>query len=159
MRDTLTPLEAGLGHLAAMLAKNPPAPIDRGQSGLIPRRIWFVPGAVEYVFWEEPKPEILCWFGEPILVASSHAGLSSHATVEGTSNLRDHKAEWSQRLTQGLRDVQAALADASTRCDSSQFELLLGGAAGTFFVYDWWRTAAAAFRGRRMQLDHSDKLR
>ena len=34
----------------------------------------FVPLAIEYTFWNEPRPEILVSFGEPIIPGNEDAG-------------------------------------------------------------------------------------
>jgi 1-acyl-sn-glycerol-3-phosphate acyltransferase len=145
VRDREANFNPGLAHLAAALSRSS----QRGDE-LAGRRVWFVPGAVEYVYWEEPQPELLCWIGEPLLVAGP-AGAESLVTCQS-------KAEWNQLLQERLRNAQAALAEASIRRDSKSFDVLLGGASGTFFLYDWWRKGMSVLRGQRMNVEHSDKL-
>lgn len=160
VRDVASPLSPGLGHLAALLARSKAESTDESSTAGVELksstpRVWFVPGAVEYVFWEEPRPEILCWFGEPVLVspdAIRGSGSEPHSR-------RDDKLAWDKLLFERLRSAQAALAAASTSRDSSRFELLLGGSGGTFFIYDWWRKFSATVRGKSLRVEHSDKLR
>lgn len=98
-----------------------------------------LPLAVEYPFWDESTPEALARFGPPI-DAADHAGLDVR--------------RWTALLEDGLADTMDALAaDALTR-DPARFVTLLGGRVGVGGVYDLWRRAAAALRGRRFHAGH-----
>lgn len=128
----------GLSHLATKLSGS----AEEKNS----HRVWFVALAIEYVFWEESKPELLAWFAPPI-----------QATAESVHGA-DMKQAWNDQLQLRLREAQAELKAASIARDSSQFEILLGGKAGSFFIYDWWRKSTGWMSGRKVDLSHSDKL-
>lgn len=100
--------------------------------------VWVVPLALEYPFWGERTPEALSCFGPPI-------GLGS-----GTPS------EWTEQIARGLESAQDALARASTARDPSAFEVLIAGRAGVGGVYDLWRRARAAFRGRAFRAEHDE---
>lgn len=134
VRDGSAPLQPGLGHLAARL-----------QSALFAERVWFIPAAVEYVFWEERLPELLIRIGEPVDVKRGGG-------PQG-------KAEWQELLTQRLRDTQRSLAEAVISRDAERFEPLLSGSGGTFAVYDAWRAIVRRLTGERVDSDHGNKLR
>ncbi len=151
-RDSSAPLAGGLAHLASKLATT--AEHARQNNHPSPRRTWFVPGGVEYVFWEERKPELLCWFGKPVCVVEPHGQPRNPELPDA----RD-KVGWNQLLTDRLRSAQAELASASIARNSQAFEILIGGKSGSFFVYDWWRTARARLRGSAFDNDHGDKLK
>ncbi len=132
VRDNTAQLMPGLAHLASRLAKHGP------------QRIWFVPGAVEYTFWEERKPELLIWFGKPLFVASI-----PQAT----------KSAWADELTGRLRDAQGQLAQASIARNAEAFEVLSGGRTGSFFIYDLWRKMTGWACGRPVEVEHSGKFK
>lgn len=113
--------EPGLGHLAATLKTG-----------------WLLPVALEYVFWHERQPELLCAFGEPLNVAEESR----------------RKQVWTARLQQALHGTQRQLKRASLERDYQAFDLLLGGHAGVGGVYDWWRRLSALGKGRKPQLQH-----
>ncbi|GAB5406196.1 MAG: lysophospholipid acyltransferase family protein [Aureliella sp.] len=136
-REKDVPFMPGLGHLASRIAQS--------TSEAAPR-VWFIGLAIEYVFWEESKPELLAWFAPPIL--------ASPGEVEGD----DPKQAWDDRLRHSLRTAQADLQTASIGRDSEAFEILLGGSTGSFVVYDLWRKASGLVTGRKVDLSHSDKL-
>ncbi|QDV23915.1 lysophospholipid acyltransferase family protein [Aureliella helgolandensis] len=149
-RDTEAELMPGLAHLAVKMVKRSRVSA-MGQAGDAKlNRVWILAGAVEYTFWEERQAELLVWFSEPICS-------DWHVASQEMEDPLD-KREWQQRLTSSLRTAQGKLAQASTARDSSQFEILLGSQAGTFFVYDWWRKGRAWLRGQPLDLEHSDKL-
>ncbi len=92
-RESSAPLAAGLSHLATRLAtQNSQVDTDKA-----PRQLFFIPCAVEYAFWEERKPEALCWFGRPVCVAVRDQA-SDLATEQ-----RGDKAAWNRLLTDRLR--------------------------------------------------------
>lgn len=139
VRDKSTELMPGLGHLAASVQKS--------QRGANSPRVWFVPLAVEYAFWEEKQPELLTSFGEGVCIDPRSKGEP------------EDKIVWQNRLTANLRRAQEELATASIARDSNYFEVLLSNSGGTFFIYDWYRRAAAKIRGKELDVQHSDKLR
>jgi 1-acyl-sn-glycerol-3-phosphate acyltransferase len=145
VRDTSAEFTMGLSHLAFEATRRPSlatasAGSTQDQSS---RRIWFVSAAVEYTFWEERLPELLVWFGRP---------LSTDDTAGMTKN------EVHLELMRRMRAAQQELASASIKRDSSQFEILLGGTSGTFVVYDIWRRLKASLTGKKIRVDHSQKL-
>ena len=135
-RDHTAEFMPGISHLAHSLQR---------RSLNTTTRTWFVPIAIEYTFWEERLPEILVWFGKPLLAAQSESPVS--------------KAEWAQRLTASLRDSQQQLAQAAIARDESVFEVMLSGAAGTSRIYDPWRRFWARITGKQLDLQHGQKLR
>lgn len=186
-RETEAELSSGLAHLAMSFATatadasianpdtaNPDTanPTDVAKANRSPHRVWFVPGAVEYAFWEEPKPEILCWFGRPFLITPGSLPTDfmtcdddlpspDIAEAEGTQPAGGRtadKAAWNRLLHSRLCEAQQQLSIASIVRDSRPFEIVLGGSRGTFFIYDWWRKGLAALRGQRLDLNHGDKL-
>lgn len=156
-RHTTAEFMPGLSHLAAKLAR------ERAEaaSDQLPR-VWFIPLAIEYVFWEESKPELLTWLGTPIDVANCPASFEKKASNERNMSLGPEavsdKQRWNAILFQSLRNAQQELAQASIARDSTQFEILLGGKSGSFFIYDWWRRASGWITGRKVDVSHSDKL-
>ncbi|MEZ6138033.1 MAG: lysophospholipid acyltransferase family protein [Pirellulaceae bacterium] len=138
-RDENVRIAPGLAHLAhkiSVAAESSPASHSH--------RTWFIPLAAEYTYWEERKPEALCWFGAPECC---------------TLQVARSKAEWQTLLEDRLRRAQAELAVASVARDSSQFDVLLSSHSGTFFVYDMWRSLVSKLRGQRLRTtDHSDKF-
>lgn len=137
-RETGVPFMPGLSHLAARIA----GAAEKQEKP----RVWFVALAIEYVFWEESKPELLAWFAPPV-----------QASVDSVAG-SDVKQAWNEQLQSRLRSAQAGLKAASISRDSSQFEILLGGEAGSFFIYDLWRRSTGWISGRKVDLSHSDKL-
>jgi 1-acyl-sn-glycerol-3-phosphate acyltransferase len=96
----------------------------------------FVPAALDYVFWNESRPEALLRFGPPVQVAG--LGLAAAQAA----------------LTAALTDTLDALAeDAATR-DAGRFVTLLHGAGGTSAIYDTWRRARALRQGRGFDPRH-----
>ncbi len=132
VRDQQAELMPGLSHLAAKMSR-------QNQ-----QRVWFVSGAVEYTFWEERKPELLVWFGKPVCTEAMRT---------------NSKHQWAEVLTSRLRDAQQQLATASIARDSQMFEVLSSGKAGSFFVYDIWRSMKNSLAGRAVCVEHGDKLR
>lgn len=145
VRDTEAPLSSGLSHLASRLA------VRASQAAEPPRKVWFIPGAVEYTFWEERKPELLCQFGTPVCVTDTELLNGKFAPSD--------KAAWNQLLTARLRTAQKQLATAAIERDSSYFRVVVGGKSGTFFLYDWYRRSKSLLRGKSIDIDHSQKLR
>lgn len=147
VRDTSTSLMPGLAHLGWKFSRSRQAvrsaSADASSPPATSRRVWFIPAAVEYTFWEERQPELLFWFGQPISAADMHGA---------------GKTQWDQMLTERLRSAQGDLANAVIARDASQFEILVGGRSGSFAVYDWWRKAVGLLRGQRVQVEHGQKL-
>lgn len=145
-RDTSGELMPGLAHLAAQLSRQ----VETVDSH---PRVWFVPAAVEYAFWEERQPELLVWFGKPIAIGAQREPRASQP--DGGQE----KSQWQTLLTTRLRQAQVELAQASIARLSTQFRVVLGGRSGSFIVYDVWRKITGALVGKKVSLDHGNKLR
>lgn len=96
-----------------------------------------LPVAVEYVFWNESRPEILIRFGTP-LTADALTGVPA----------------WTARLEQALTETMDQLAAASARRDPAPFDSLLHGGAGVGGIYDAWRRLRAWAGLRRFDPSH-----
>ncbi len=97
----------------------------------------FLPLALEYCFWNESKPEALLQFGPPVRVA---AGAGAEA--------------WQMALEAGLTAAMDRLAAHSAARDPHAFIRVFSGTAGVGGVYDVWRRARAALRGRAFHARH-----
>ena len=103
-----------------------------------------VPMVMEYVFWEERLPECLVRFGSPMVIADRR-----HLT----------KPQWTELLTQRLRDNQSRLAQDSISRDGSRFSPILRGGAGAGGVYDSFRRMGAWVTGQKFRPAHGEKLK
>lgn len=97
-----------------------------------------LPLALEYPFWNEKCPEVLCRFGTP-----------EPARALGTSADEIHEA-----LQGRLTDVMDALAGDVQGRDADRFDMVLGGATGVGGVYDVWRRGRAWASGRAFRPAH-----
>ena len=122
VRERPLRLQSGLGPLAAR------------ESNAI-----FIPLAIEYSFWTEPRPEILVAFGEPLV-----------PSVDGLRSA----AEWTGIFTDALESTQDELATRSCRRDSAEWRTLNRGKSGVHAVYDAWRWLRAQGRGERFTPEH-----
>ena len=95
----------------------------------------FVPLAIEYVFWDERRPNMLLRFGEPVAAEAVRTG--------GQAVLADALAA----------TMDALAADAAAR-DPARFTTLLAGRTKINPFYDGWRRAKALLRGRRFDPAH-----
>ncbi|MBL9126967.1 MAG: lysophospholipid acyltransferase family protein [Verrucomicrobiales bacterium] len=125
----------GLGHLASRLGKGANPAADR------PRRFHFVPLAIEYTFWHEPRPEILLRFGEPLEV---HAATSHH----------DEPEVWTARLEARLEAAMDGLAEEARLRQPDAFLPLLRGRTGVGGIYDLWRRAKSLWRRQPFDPKH-----
>jgi 1-acyl-sn-glycerol-3-phosphate acyltransferase len=125
VRERPLRLQGGLGSLAAL------------ESGAA-----FVPLAIEYAFWTEPRQEILVSFGEPIVPAA------------GPSRTAD---EWTQTFTAALEATQDELAARSCRRDLAEWSALNRGRAGFDGVYDAWLRLRARLSRRRFVSQHHEE--
>lgn len=147
--EFLQQAEAVLGRPSAMLYLTPqgrfadvrdrPARFQGGIGSLAARveGAGFLPLAVEYVFWEESKPEILLRFGE---IRRFPAG------VDRTGAARV--------LESALEAEQDRLAKASMERSAEPFRTVLRGRSGVGGVYDLWRSLRARMSGRTPELGH-----
>jgi 1-acyl-sn-glycerol-3-phosphate acyltransferase len=123
VRPTL--LRPGVGHIARRL--------DRGLILTL---------ALEYVFWEERLPEVLCRFGEPIWIGRDQ---------------RLRTSEWVERIQASLTSAQDALRDAALSRDPTKFETLLLGEVAIGGFYDHGRRLRAWLRGERFRPEHGSE--
>ncbi len=126
-RERPLKFQAGLGHLAARKSA-----------------LKFIPLALDFSFWEERSPEILCRFGTTIRADDS--------------TLHDFtRVSWTALLEKKLAETQDALALESQRRDLSGFQILFRGSRGVNWFYDRWRRCQAAMRGEKLKLEHGAK--
>ncbi len=130
-RDRPIALMPGLAHVARRLANQ----AGTGVRGLI------LPLAIEYPFWDEPRPEVLLRFGE-VIEAAEHRGTNV--------------AGWHALLEARLTDVCDRLREDAVSRDAQRFEAVLRGRAGVSAVYDLYRRVAAWRRGHRFQPGHTE---
>lgn len=153
VRDESAELMPGLTHLAWKFSKEkfsekikagkPQARSNAYDPQTVNSRVWFLPVAVEYPFWEERQPEMLVWFGQPI-AAANFVGQS--------------KTGIALDLTARLRAAQHQLAQVSIARDSSRFEVMASGRGGTFFIYDWWQSLTGTRGSRQDATNHGQKF-
>ena len=98
-----------------------------------------VPLAVEYTFWDERLPEILCSVGEPLRF---------------TSENREPTEARNARLQTAMQENQDELAARALKRDATLFDGVFDGSAGVSATYDLWRRLKAAVSGRPYVADH-----
>lgn len=101
---------------------------------------WFVPVAVEYTFWKEPKPEILVAFGEP---------------VSPRNEMDRPSGEWTRFFADRLSGTQDALAQGSRARNPADWLVVSRGRGGVTWIYDTWRRLWARLRGGKFHREHS----
>jgi len=116
-------LRPGIAHLAASL----------------PEAV-LLPVAIEYVFWNESRPELLLRLGPPL---------------EGDGSLRP--AQWAKQLEAALTNTMDRLAEDAQARDPARFSRLLLGTAGIGGPYDQWRAWSARLQGRRFVASHEEE--
>jgi 1-acyl-sn-glycerol-3-phosphate acyltransferase len=99
----------------------------------------FMPAALDYVFWNESRPEALLRFGPPVAVA--HLPVAAAAAA----------------LTRALTEALDALAEDGATRDATRFVTLLHGAGGGSAIYDTWRRARALRQGRGFDPRHEPR--
>jgi 1-acyl-sn-glycerol-3-phosphate acyltransferase len=112
----------GIGFLAASLPQ-----------------VYFLPVALEYVFWTEPQPEALLCFGEAV----SPQSLMARAP-----------AAWADYLSKLLEQVQEKLADRSRQRQPKDWMTLEKGMEGINPAYDAWRWLRAKLHRRQFVRGH-----
>lgn len=122
VRERPLRLEHGLGELATRL-----------------ENVLFLPVAIEYAFWTEPRPEILVSFGEPT-IPRNDSPRSAH--------------EWTEFFSNALEELQDELAPRSCRRDPNEWLLLDKGTSGVSAIYDTWRRLRARASGKKFVPDH-----
>lgn len=121
VRERPLRIEDGLGALAA---REPHAT--------------FVPLALEYAFWTEPRPEILVAFGGPVQACDPQT-----------------PAGWTRAFTEALEAAQDELAACSCRRDPADWLTINRGRTGIGAIYDAWRWVCAKLRGETFAAGHS----
>ena len=96
----------------------------------------FLPMALDYVFWNESRPEALLRFGAPVHVDGLGVAAAQTALEAALTAAMDGLAE-----------------DAATR-DAARFATLLNGTAGTGFIYDTWQRLRALARSQNFSARH-----
>jgi len=120
-RDHSQPLMPGLAHLAANT-----------------QNVTFIPLAIEYPFWEEPRPMIAVRFG-PRQVFEENIS----------------KRECSEQLEKALRQTQHDLAASVMLRKSDSFEYLIAPRAARTSWYDTVRAWVAWYHGQPFDPRHS----
>lgn len=123
VRERPVRLQRGIAHLAAR----------------VPETV-FLPLAMEIVFWEESKPELLLCAGAAV---SHEPGNSRPETLA--------------RLERSLEKAMDQLATASMARRSEAFDNLLTGTAGIGGFYDAWRSLKSFALGKTINLHHSNR--
>lgn len=126
VRERPLRLQAGLGALAARAGE-----------------VTFLPLAIEYTFWSEPRPELLVAFGEPIVTAAEP---------------RRTAAEWNAHFSDALEKTQDELAMRSCRRDPAEWLELEHGASGVQPFYDAWRWFRARMQGAHFTPQHGSEV-
>jgi len=129
VRERPLGFQRGIAHLAAR----------------VPEAV-FLPLAMECVFWEESRPELLLHVGAPWRCSPASGSAVRDASRSREQILRE--------LEQGLAEAMDRLADASMGRRREAFTVLYSGRAGVGGVYDAWRWARAKLVGRDPQLHH-----
>jgi len=117
----VVPFQSGLSHL-----------VDRSFVGSV------LPMALEYVFWNERRPELLARFGPAI----------------DCRGLPEERAERTAFLEQRLAEQQTELTRQALERSGAGFERLLAGASGIGGVYDAWRRLTCWLRGGNFDARH-----
>lgn len=107
VRERPVQLRHGIGSLAALM-----------------ENVAFVPLGIEYMFWKEPRPEILVSFGQPVV--------PKHVPLRNSG-------EWLDIYGSVLEATQDELAAKSQRRDPADWIVLDRGASGINLIYDTWR--------------------
>lgn len=98
-----------------------------------------VPLAIEYTFWDERLPEVLCNFGVPV------------EAVDGRSRSAQ---EWTQRLAQGLEDTLRELSTLAQTRNANAFETFWSRSVGVGGIYQLWLHGWSRLRGKQFQPEH-----
>ena len=120
-RERPLAIKSGVGHLAKSM-----------------QRGWVLPVAIEYPFWDTPKPEALVFVGSPlpIIKESSQTGKS-----------------WTSRIEAALTDACDRLATVALTRDTTQFVTLADATIRPAGGADLRRRMRAALRGQSWQPD------
>jgi hypothetical protein len=124
VRERPLGVRPGIGFLAASLPQ-----------------VYFLPLALEYVFWTEPQPEALLCFGEAV----SPQRLAPRAP-----------AAWVDYFSGLLEQMQAKLADRSVQRQPKDWMTLEKGVDGINPAYDTWRWLRAKLHRRQFVRGHGN---
>ncbi len=102
--------------------------------------VLLLPLAIEYVFWNESRPELLLRFGTPI---PADPGMRT--------------ADWNIRLRNALGCEMDALSRDSMSREKARFHDILRGGSGSSFAYDLYRRLRAMMSGQRFSPAHEEK--
>jgi 1-acyl-sn-glycerol-3-phosphate acyltransferase len=124
-----------------MDARARPVPIMPGLTRLaeVAPTAAFLPLALEYPFWGEPLPEMLCAFGLPLTAAALR---------------QQDRAGRSATLGAALEATMDRLAADAMARDPSAFDTLVQGREGIGGAWQLWRRMAAAVRGQDFDPRH-----
>jgi 1-acyl-sn-glycerol-3-phosphate acyltransferase len=104
----------------------------------------YLPLAIEYVFWEEPLPEVCVSFGAPLVLTREQGERIGARALNA-------------QLERRLEETQSELSAAVVARDTAQLRVLTRQKRGVGVVYDAWRRARAWLRGRTFQPEHGTK--
>ena len=116
-------LQHGIGSLAARM-----------------ENVAFVPLAIEYTFWTEPRPEILLGFGR--------------SAVPKNAPIRSSR-DWTEFFSNALEDAQDELAAKSSRRDPADWIVLDRGKSGISAICDPWRWLRSRIHGGGFAREHN----
>jgi 1-acyl-sn-glycerol-3-phosphate acyltransferase len=122
VRERPVPIALGLARLAEL------APSAR-----------FLPMALEYPFWAERAPEMLCAYGP---------------ALDGTALAALPRAIRGEALARALEATMDRLAADALARDPDRFHAILSGKEGMGGVYERWRHLRATFRGEAFDPRH-----
>jgi 1-acyl-sn-glycerol-3-phosphate acyltransferase len=115
--------------------------------------VHFVPLALEYGFGQERLPEIHARFGVPV----SGSVLASRACADPEEAALAPAPAANAALEARLEALQDALRAEVLGGAGEQWEVLMEGAGGATFAYDFWRRAKGVLQGRRVQVNHAER--
>jgi hypothetical protein len=98
-----------------------------------------VPLAIEYTFWDERLPEILCSVGEPIHFVADRCESTDHRTAT---------------LQSAMQTAQDELAICALERDGTLFSPVFSGDDGVSTTYDLWRRLKSVFQGKPYIAEH-----
>lgn len=123
-------------------ARERPAGLQNGLGALASRNLGtvFIPLAIEYSYWTEPRPEILAAFGTAIVPGKEPPSTSD---------------TWTMHLSRQLESTQDALAASSCRRDPHEWIRIGSGARGVNAAYDAWRWIRSKAGGAPFLREHN----
>ncbi len=124
-----------------MDARDRPVPIMPGLTRLaeMAPTASFLPLALEYPFWGEPRAEMLCAFGPPVTASSLR---------------QQDRPGRATTLAAALEATMDRLAEDAISRDPQRFETLLQGREGMGGAWQAWRRMGAALRGQPFDPRH-----